>query len=555
MITEQTTNAEENPRDAARLCLAAVANAPLPMVTVQGERHIVRYVNAAFCELVHQPQEELLGKPFCEVVPHQTECVELLDRVLHSGRSESHLEQEQHELHPGFRSYTLWPVIADERPVGVTLQVTETARLQEEAVAMNEALMVGAVHQHELTEAAERLSAQLKAEIAAREAAARDLAEKARLLDLSNDAIMVRDSSNRLTLWNKGSEQLYGWKSEEVLGKDLHTLMQTEFPKPYEEIIAHLHNSGNFSGEVVQIARDGRRITTLCRWVLDPETNSILTSYTDITERKKAEEGLRRAQAELADRALHLERLVDERTAQLRETARELESYSYSIAHDMRAPLRAMTAFARLVQTEHGAQLDETGHAYLGKIITASQRLDHLVTDVLNYSNVSRRKLMLHPVDVEKLLLDTIRGQPEFQPPAADIEVITPLPPVIGHEASLMQVVNNLLANAMKFVLPGTRPNVTVRGELREKDVRLWFEDNGIGIAHADQQRIFSLFGRLHPATEFEGTGIGLTIVRKAVERMGGTVGVESEPGRGSRFWIQLRKADENEANSPASGR
>ena len=555
MIAEHTMDAEGNPQDAARLCLAAIANAPLPMVTVEGDKHIVRYVNGAFCDLVQQPKENLIGKPFCEVVPHKAECSELLDRVFHSGRSESHLEQRQPALHPNFRSYTMWPVVAGEQTVGVTIQVTETAKLQEEAIAMNEALMVGAVHQHELTEAAEKLSEQLKAEISAREKVARLLAEKARLLDLSNDAIMVRGFDNRITLWNKGAERLYGWASEEVLGLDLHTLMHTEFPLPYDQIIAHLHHHGLFSGEVVQIARDGRRITSLCRWVLDRETQSILTSYTDITERKKAEEGLRQAQAELADRAVHFERLVNERTVQLQETVHELESYSYSIAHDMRAPLRTMTAFAQLVQMEHGGQLDDAGKLYLGKIISASQRLDHLVTDVLNYSNVSRRKLTLHRVDLEKLVLDAIRSEPELQPPAAEIDIVTPLPLVIGHEASLMQVVNNLLSNAVKFVLPGTKPRVTVRSELRENEVRVWFEDNGIGIAPADQQRIFSLFGRLHPATEFEGTGIGLTIVRKAVERIGGKVGVESELGRGSRFWIQLRKADTDETNHPASGR
>jgi signal transduction histidine kinase len=265
----------------------------------------------------------------------------------------------------------------------------------------------------------------------------------------------------------------------------------------------------------------------------------------EIATRKQVEGELRLAQAELAALALELEALVTQRTAALRETVGELEAFSYSIAHDMRAPLRAMTGFARLVQTEHGEQLDETGKGHLGRIISAAQRLDHLITDVLSYSSAGRRKLDMQPVDLEKLLEEAIHNLPELQPPRAEIEIRTPLPRVTAHEPSLMQCATNLLANAVKFVSPGVVPKVTVRSELVGQDVRLWFEDNGIGISAAGKERIFSLFGRLNPAADFEGTGIGLAIVRKSVERMGGKFGVESEPGRGSRFWIQLKKSQD----------
>lgn len=515
------------------------------MATVEGARHIVRYVNPAFCRLMDKPKEQLVGKPFAEKMPEKDEYLTLLDRVYRTGKSESHTEQEHSGPRPVFWSYTMWPVIADERPVGVVIQVTETAQFHEKTLAMNEALMLGSVRQHELTEAAESLNAQLHVEITARQKTARELSEKARLLDLSNDAIIVRDLDDKISLWNKGAEKLYGWTSEEVIGKHLDSLLQTEFPKPMEEIVAQLHSEGQFSGEVVQIARGGRRVPSLCRWVLDRDTESVLASYTDITERKKMEDELRQAHAQLADRAGELERLVAERTARLQETVGELEAFSYSIAHDMRAPLRAMTSFARLVQTEHGEQLDETGKEYLGRVVSAAQRLDRLVTDVLNYSNVSRRKLDVQRVDLEKLLEEAIRNQPEFQPPNAEMEIQTPLHKVIAHEPSLMQCVNNLFSNAVKFVIPGVVPRVRVWSEALNNDVRLWIEDNGIGIAAADMERIFALFGRLHPASEIEGTGIGLTIVRKAIECMGGKVGVESEPGKGSRFWIQLKKSED----------
>ncbi len=155
---------------------------------------------------------------------------------------------------------------------------------------------------------------QLEVEIAARQKTSRELAEKARLLDLSGDAIIVRSLDDRITSWNMGAEKLYGWTAEEVIGKDLDSLLQTEFPKPREEIEAQLDREGLFIGEVVQRARDGRRIPSLCRWVLDRETESILTSFTDITERHALE-------AALVDRAADLaraDRSKDEFLAMLR---------------------------------------------------------------------------------------------------------------------------------------------------------------------------------------------------------------------------------------------
>jgi PAS domain S-box-containing protein len=166
----------------------------------------------------------------------------------------------------------------------------------ERMVRMNEALVLGAVRQHELTEAAENLNAQLRAEISARQKAVRELTDKARLLDLSNDAIIAHGLDNKITSWNKGAERLYGWTCSEVIGKDMHSFLNTEFSRPRVEIEEQLRREGNFIGEAVQIARDGRRIASLCRWVLDREKDTILTSYTDITERKRAEEALRESE-------------------------------------------------------------------------------------------------------------------------------------------------------------------------------------------------------------------------------------------------------------------
>src|SRR5439155_26519961 len=177
-------------------------------------------------------------------------------------------------------------------------------------------------------------------------------------------------------------------------------------------------------------------------------------------------------------------------------------------------------------------------------ISTSAARLDHLIQDVLNYTRILRAQLTLTRIDLDKLLREIIQSYPDWQPPQADIQIEGTLPPVQGHEGFLTQCVSNLLSNAVKFVAPGVQPRVRIWAEPRVTHVRIYFRDNGVGVSPEDETRIFRMFERIHPAAEYEGTGIGLTIVRKAVERMGGQVNFESKPGQGTTFWLELRKTD-----------
>lgn len=262
-------------------------------------------------------------------------------------------------------------------------------------------------------------------------------------------------------------------------------------------------------------------------------------------QRKEAEEELAGAKKQLEHYAEDLERTVAERTAKLTETVHELESFSYSLSHDMRAPLRAMKGFSQILEADYGQRLGEEGIVLLRKISTAAGRLDQLIKDVLAYSKVVRESVTLRPVSVEQLTRQLIDENPALQPPRAVIEVRAPLLPVLGHEAYLTQVLSNLLYNAVKFVPPGRTPRVSLWTEPVDGRVRLSVQDNGIGIPKEAIPKLFGMFQRLHGSNEYEGTGIGLAIVRKAVERMGGRHGVESEPGRGSTFWIELGRPAE----------
>lgn len=278
--------------------------------------------------------------------------------------------------------------------------------------------------------------------------------------------------------------------------------------------------------------------------MLDVTQRSQAHAQAELAERRKAEDALREAQVKLAEHATRLEETVAERTARLVETVGELEAFSYSIAHDMRAPLRSMVGFSGLLSNEYGSKLDDLGRDYLRRISASASRLDRLIQDVLNYSKVVRGELRLESVDALMLLREIIESYPNLQPPDARIVICEPIPRLHINPAAFTQVASNLLGNAVKFVAPGVTPEVRVWAEDKGPLVRLWFEDNGIGIEAEVIPRLFQMFQRGHRPEAYDGTGMGLAIVRKAVERMGGTVGVDSAPGRGSRFWVELQKAD-----------
>ncbi len=185
---------------------------------------------------------------------------------------------------------------------------------------------------------------------------------------------------------------------------------------------------------------------------------------------------------------------------------------------------------------------------FLHRIMHSAERLDLLVQDVLNYSRVARAPVSLHRLPLDGVVDSILHDYPTLAPRKARIEVSQPLLPVYGHEAFVAQALSNLLTNAVKFMPPGRKPRVRLwtepvqRADASADWVRICVQDNGVGIAQEDQHRIFHMFERIYPTDKYEGTGIGLAIVQKAVERMGGRVGLESAPGQGSRFWIELRQ-------------
>ena len=247
--------------------------------------------------------------------------------------------------------------------------------------------------------------------------------------------------------------------------------------------------------------------------------------------------------AELIRAKTELEETVARRTEELQEAIEQLESFAYSIAHDMRAPLRTMHQYAEIVARDFAARVPDEVLSYLKKIMGAAEKLDTHIREVLIYTRVSQGRLEMQPINLESVLSEILMS-PHLNSPTVEVSARLPLHPVVGDQTALTQGLLNLLSNAVKFVPGDRKSKINIWTELRGEDVRIYIKDNGIGIAAADHERIFKLFERLHPESGYQGTGIGLTIVRRAVERMNGKLGVESEEDQGSTFWIELKKGE-----------
>jgi signal transduction histidine kinase len=237
-------------------------------------------------------------------------------------------------------------------------------------------------------------------------------------------------------------------------------------------------------------------------------------------------------------------KVSEERKVKLQTANQELEAFAYTVSHDLRAPLRAVQGMALVLTEDFGSRLEPGAHAYLDQISNATERMDALIRDLLEYTRVSRTEFELKSVDLNAVVANAqAMIEAECRQKRADIQVQDRLAYVVANPTLLTQAMANLLGNAIKFVAPGVRPSVRVLAEDMGNNLRVCVKDNGIGIPPEYQDRIFQIFEKLHSESQYPGTGIGLAIVQKAIARMKGRLGMESAPGQGSCFWIELPKA------------
>jgi PAS domain S-box-containing protein len=368
-----------------------------------------------------------------------------------------------------------------------------------------------------------------------------------RLFETARDGILMLDPhARKITDANPFIAELLGYTKEELIGKELWEIGLLKDEKASRASFRILQQKHYVRYEDLPLeSKQGvcHEVEFVSNLYDEGDHHAVQCNIRDITERKTGERALLAAKNEIARHALELELVVKERTSELEEKIAELERFSYSISHDMRAPVRAMQSFAQFLAEDYGTRLDKEGNNYVRQIMRSALRLDRLIQDVLRYSRIAHGKPPLHRVDLHHLVRDIIAEYSNGDSVKPEFKIKGKLPIVMGNDALLGQCISNLVANGVKFVSPGTTPRIEIFAEtVLPNSIRVSFKDNGIGIAPENHERVFRLFERINPTEQFQGTGIGLSIVRKAAERMEAKIGFESELGKGSRFWIQIKK-------------
>jgi PAS domain S-box-containing protein len=362
----------------------------------------------------------------------------------------------------------------------------------------------------------------------------RDVNRLAAIVDSSDDAIVSKNLDGIIQTWNKGAERMFGYTAAEAVGRSIRMIIPDDRQAEEDEVLARIRSGQRVDHfDTIRRRKDGTLI---------PISLSVSPVY-DGTGKVIGASKIARDLSALRAYATTLEQTVRQRTAALEMANTQLEAFAYSVSHDLRAPLRGMHGLAHALLEDYGPQLDERARDYARRIVEEAQMLDRLIQDLLAYSRLTRIEVSLEPVDVADVVDEALRVlSRDLLEARATVEVEADLPSVRANRAVLVQVFTNLISNAVKF--SGPEPIVRVRADRSNGTARIWVEDQGIGIAPQHHERIFRAFERLHGVEEYPGTGIGLAIVHKGIERLGGRVGVESNLGAGSRFWFELSRTE-----------
>ena len=365
------------------------------------------------------------------------------------------------------------------------------------------------------------------------------------LLETAPDAMVIVNSFGQIILINAQTEKLFGYEKNELLGRSVEILIPDRFAVKHTA-----HRKNFFANAKTRTMGEGQDLfgkdkngkefpVEISLSPLETEDGLLVSAaIRDISEKKKLENQIREIN-------INLEKKVKQRTAELETKNKELEQFAYVASHDLQEPLRTTSSFVGFLQEEYYGKLDENANSYLNYISQATERMQTLIKDLLDYSRIGR-KTILQEVDCNEILSDVMADlSSAIEETNAKISVIEPLPVVKGYATELKQLFQNLISNSIKFHKENLAPEITISSKKLPGAWEFSFCDNGIGIDKQHHERIFIIFQRLHNRMDYEGSGIGLSHCKKIVELHGGKLWVDSQPGEGSNFQFTLNKMEQ----------
>jgi PAS domain S-box-containing protein len=357
------------------------------------------------------------------------------------------------------------------------------------------------------------------------------------LIENSNEVIIVTDLEGNRIFVSEGIKRMLGYTPQEYMKLNIFNMLPPEEAHSVRQLLQKIvDNPGkSFSINVHVQHKNGswRWIEAVLSGFLDvPGLNGIVINYRDVTERKEAEEEIR-VLNEL------LEKKVEERTKQLETVNNELESFAYSVSHDLRAPLRIIDGYSEMIVSDYAPKLDKEGQRMIDIIMANARKMGQLIDDLLNLSRLGRKELLFHPVNMNQLVRSVLEEFDQTQTEKVEIKVGDLLPANCDTNL-LRQVWINLISNAIKYSGKRQKPEIEISSYKESKEIIYYIKDNGVGFDMKYAGQLYGVFQRLHKATEFEGTGVGLALVKRIIVKHGGRVWAQSEVNKGASFFFSL---------------
>jgi len=357
----------------------------------------------------------------------------------------------------------------------------------------------------------------------------------ATVVEQSNDAIYIHDNEGKIISWNGGAAKIYGYTENEALKMKIWNIIPEHMQPEIEKIVNSILEGKEIESlQTKRITKHGKIVDVLlsASVITDPgnDHKSIAITERDITEQKKADEQIRQLNTDLRNN-----------NDQLEVSNKELESFSYSISHDLKAPLRALIGYSRMLEEDYKTKLDEEGNAMLASIRENGTRMSVMIDDLLQFSRLGRKEIEKSEIDTESLVKKCVGDVNSSMMNKAEIKIHSLLS-AKGDYSLLSHVWTNLISNAVKYSSKKANPEVNIGSEEQEGKIIYYVKDNGAGFDMAYADKLFGVFQRLHTKQEFDGIGIGLAIVQRIVTRHGGRVWAEGMPGEGATFYFTLNK-------------